>query len=326
MLQTVKRYAGAVPDGRGVHHDTPLANLAVAAFSDMTGFVAQKLFPIVPVGKQNDRYFVIDPDAWLRIPDTRRAPKSPPNQMGMRVSSDGYFADNYALRADNALEALANADAAIMLRENSAKMIVSALLRDYERRVANLVTSGTNLGSYVALAGGNKWSDYANSDPIGAVNTGTAFIENTTGITPNTLVLDSNTARVLQRHPLLLDMHKYVQGGLVPLGVIAQDFGVQNIYVANGVVNNALEAGTASMTTIWGNSAILAYVEPGVSLETRTFGLTMRWQPDGLPAPMSAVRYLDGDPGRHVEWTEVGVYQDEKVVAKNLSYGILSTL
>src|SRR6267378_3341335 len=128
--------AGATASGRDAHFDAPLTNLTIAGFAktaEQSGFVAQDLFPMVPVPKQSNKYYIIDPDAWLRIADTRRSPKSRPNRIEFRVSSDAYFADNYALAGDIAKEDLANADAALMLRENTAAFALQTLLQDMEQ-------------------------------------------------------------------------------------------------------------------------------------------------------------------------------------------------
>src|SRR5262245_23116672 len=111
----------ASPTGRDAHYDSMLSNLSIAAFAataEQQGFIAQDIFPTETVPKQSNKYYIIDPDSWLRISDTRRAPKTQPNRIEFKVSSDAYFADNYALAGEIAKEDLANADAAIMLREN----------------------------------------------------------------------------------------------------------------------------------------------------------------------------------------------------------------
>jgi hypothetical protein len=318
--------AGTTPVGKDAHPDTPLANKAIKAFQSSEDFIAKDLSPIVPVNKQNDKYYVIDPDSWLRIANTARAPMTEPNEVTFRVSSDGYFCDNYALRSKNSLEDLANADTAIQLRENSALLVTEMLQRDYENRVANMVTSGTNLGSYVTLSGNSQWSDYVNSDPVGDVRTGHSFIRGKTGIVANTLVVDYGTSEVLRSHPALMDMYKYTVGGLVTNDQLKAAFQVKNLLIGKGVKNNAHLEATASITNIWGNNAILAHVQPGLTAKTATFSLSYRWKPAGAKLPMQALRYLHPDSGVKAEYVEVGMYQDEKIVAKDLSYGILSTV
>tara|TARA_Y100000310_G_scaffold78084_1_gene74715 strand:+ start:6713 stop:7672 length:960 start_codon:yes stop_codon:yes gene_type:complete len=318
--------ATGAPIGRNVHHDAPLANVAVKAFAGAEGYIASKVMPIVPVQKQSDRFYIVDKDSWIRINTSYRAPKTAPRRVNFRVSSDNYFADNYALAGENSFEDLANADDAIRLRENTTQMVTDMILRDYEDRVASTVTSGTNLGSYVTLANTLLWSDYTNSVPLSDVSTAHAFIRNRTGLVANTAIMDPDTISIIRKHPDLLDLYKYTSGGQVSLPQLADAFDVEQILIGKGIKNTNLVGGTASITNMWGNNAIFAHIKPGMSLETATYGLSFRWTPAGLPLPMQAYRYNDPDPGKKVEVVEVGMYQDEKIVGQDLSYGIFTTI
>lgn len=319
--------AGNTPVGGDAHLDVPLSNYAVRAFdAEAGGFIAEQLLPVVPVEKQSDKYYTIDKGAFLRVPDTRRSPKTAANRVEFRVSSDSYFADNYALATDHALEDLANADRAIMLRENSTDLVLNNLRLDQERRIANLVTSISNVGSGVQLTGANKWSD-PNSDPRADVNTGHAFIRNQTGLLPNTAVIDWDTMMVVKRHPLLLDLYKYTSGGELNDGQLAEILGVPRVLVGRGIVENALEEGTSSMTNIWGNNVLLAHIGPDTGLRSRTLGVRMRWTPAGMPGPFQVITSQENGAGsKHIEILEAGYFQDEKVVASDLGYVIQNTL
>lgn len=317
-----------MPVGRSIHQDKPLSNLAVQAFdTGMGGFIAPMVFPSIPVEKQSDKYYVIEKGAFLRIHNTKRAPKTMANRVEFDVSSDTFYAPNYALGTDNALEDLANADAAVRLRESGTELVVSGLQRDFERRVANIVTSASNLGSGVALSGSNKWSDYVGSDPVAQVNTGHAFIRSQTGMKANTGIIDYDTLMVLRRHPALLDMFKYTSGGELTNAQIMDLFKIERLLVGDAIMDNSIEGQASSITNIWGNNFILARIVPPAGLKTATLGLSMRWTPDGFPAPMQVTRQAFSGAGtRNVEVLEAGYFQDEKIVAKQFGYGITGTL
>ena len=314
--------ASASATGRDIHFDAPLTNLLIAAFpstAEQQGFIAQSLFLDVPVPKQSNRYYIIDPDSWLRIPDTMRAPKTRPNRIEFKVSSDSYFADNFALAGEIAKEDIANADAALNVRETTAQVVLQGLLQDLEVRVANMVTSATNVGSGVTV--GSKWSDLTNSNPLVDVTTAHAFIRQKTGMMANTLVVDEDTFQTLRRHSKLLELYKYTTGGLLGDAQIAAAMGVDRILHGRSIKNMALEGPAGSIVNVWGNNALLAYIAPtATGLKTATLGLQFRWTPDGVPAPFAVSRYDDPDPGKKIEVVEVGYYQDEKIVAKNLGY------
>lgn len=311
------------PDG---HHDMPLSNIAVSAFSDGTDeFIAEQLFPMVPVSKQSNRYYIIDKQAFLSIPDAKRAPRAKAGRVEFKVSSNAYFADNYALAAENALEDLQNADDPIRLRENSVRLVTTNLRRDQENRIASLITSISNIGSGVQLTGTDKWGD-SNSDPIAHVNTAAEFIRSRTGLVANTMVMDWNTLQIVRRHPLLLDMYKYTSGGQLSNDQLREIFQVGRLLIGKGVKENALEGGTSSMTNIWGNNVLLCHVGMATGMQSQTFGLRFRWRVGGMPDfQVKRATYNMAGQG-NTEIVETGYFQDEKIVATDLAYCIQNTL
>jgi hypothetical protein len=316
---------GITPLGRDAYFDAPLTNLTIAAFpktAEQQGYIAGELFPVVPAPKQSGKYYTLSTEEWLRVPDTLRAPKTRPKRVDFRVSSDGYYADNYALASELAKEDLANADAAIQLRENAAMIALMGLLQDLEVRVANLVTSSTNVGSGVTVS--SKWSDLTNSNPMVDISTAHAFIRGQTGLKANTLVMDEDTFQALRKHSKLLELYKYTSGGLLNEEQVALAMDVQRIYHGRAIRNWTQEGATMSLSNVWGNNALLAYIGPVTGLQTATLGLQIRWTPEGIPAPFQIFRYDDPDPGKKIEVVEAGYYQDEKIVAKNLGYLLVS--
>lgn len=322
-------YAGAYPSGADVHVNQPLSNFALQAFTtDDSQFIGEKLLPEIAVAKQTDRYYVINKDEFLKASGTGslRAPKNKARRVEFTISSGSYFADNYALASEIAMEDLINADVAINLRQNAVKVVVQQLRLQEEVRISNLVTSISNVGSGVALTGANKWSDPA-SDPIGDVSTGQAFIRAQTGILPNTLVIDWDTLKVLRRHPLIVDMFKYSSGGSLTEDNVKAAFGVQNVLVGQGIKNQSAEGQANSIVPMWGNSAVLAYVGQSTGLESVTFGGRFRWRNPIYPGDFAVKTAMEAGAGqKNIELVETGYYQDEKIIAKELAYTITGTL
>lgn len=316
--------------------DVPLSSLMLRSFESGAGqggegqYIGMNLFPSVPVAKQSDMYYVMDKDAWLRVPDTLRAPKTPAKVGEWKVSSDRYFCDNYAFRTDYALETVANADAAIRVREGSTMFVTETLMRAREIRIANQVSSISNVGSGVALTGTAKWSNSA-SDPISDVLSGTAFIRNSTGILPNVMIMDYDTAALLRIHPVLRDYVKYTAGptpGNAALSdqQLANIFKIPRIMIGTGIYNAGKEGAAGSLQNIWGNVAILAHIAPAAGLMTATAGLSFQWRPEGFPAPMVVERYMHPDPSAKTEYVEAQYFQSEKIVARELIYTLTGTL
>lgn len=191
--------------------------------------------------------------------------------------------------------------------------------------MANIVTSISNVGSGATLAGTNKWSN-GTSDPVGDIQSACAFVLHQTGIMPNAMAVDYDTMQVLSTHPEIRDYVKYTTAGPVPTEEMARLFKVENIYTAFGVYNSAKEGATQSLQNIWPNFASVCYVQPGVSMQTTTFGLAFRWTPAEFPAPLVVERYLHHDRSAKLEVQEAQYFQKEVVVARNLIYTYLGTL
>ena len=94
---------------RDVHIDRPLSNLVVGF--EPQGTIVQNFLPIVNVGKQSDLYFKYDKGDFFRVPSTTvRAPRTKGRTATFNVSSDSYYATNYALVDEMDYETLVNQD------------------------------------------------------------------------------------------------------------------------------------------------------------------------------------------------------------------------
>ena len=317
-----------MPSPSTVHIDTPLTNVAIRGFNTGVGEVADLIFPVVPVAKQTDKYYTFTKATFLRIPSTIRDRKSASGRIDWQISSDSYYCRGFGLAAEYPTEDIANADQIVALRETHATNVAETLARDRARRVARLVSSGGNLGSGATLSGTTLWSDYMNSDPIANVTTGHAYIRNNTGFDgANIAITTRDVLDIVRRHPDLLDMYKYTAGGMLNDAQLATVFGVERIIIGTGIVENALEGGTSSITNIWPNNFILARINPVQGAQTATLGLQFRWTNPELGQPFAIQRDRFDQAGtNHTEVVEARYWQDEKIVAAELGYVIQTAI
>jgi hypothetical protein len=61
------------PTASDAHVNMPLTATSVAWMQDQREFVNDRVFPVVPVQKQSDRYYVYDRDNWFRAQAEKRA-------------------------------------------------------------------------------------------------------------------------------------------------------------------------------------------------------------------------------------------------------------
>ena len=87
----------AQPTAGDVHVNRPLANVSVAYFQDQTNFVADQVFPNIPVKKQSDVFFTIPRGAFNRDQMSKRAPGTETKAVGYEMGTDNYHCDTYGL-------------------------------------------------------------------------------------------------------------------------------------------------------------------------------------------------------------------------------------
>src|SRR5439155_25698491 len=125
--------------------------------------------------------------SWFRIPATNRAPGTGFREVNYTVSSDNYFAKNYALATSLPFEVLDNADPPWDPNMRASEFLYDQLMLAFEVRVASIALGG--VGSSATLTGAAAWSDFANSDPLTYLERGMEAIRQTTGKTPTTLII-----------------------------------------------------------------------------------------------------------------------------------------
>jgi hypothetical protein len=312
-----------MPSGRQIHVDGALSNLLAATFETAGDFVANRLFPPVPVDKQSNKYYTLRKEAWLALPNTYRAPKARATRIEFDISSDSYYASNYALAAEIPVEDLANADAALNLRASNTSLISTGLLRDWEQRVATAAV--TTVSTVQRLTGASAWDAINSADIIEQMAAAHETIFQNTGLRANSLVLDYRSYMYAKRNIRAFERFKYRATGpaLLEDSQLKEMFMVDNIWIARSQKNNNPINATGSYTSIWGPVALLARTEQAVSLMTATYGMSFRWTDPELGVPLAVeTAREDGAGSRKVEVLEAGYYQDEKVIGSDLGFYI----
>lgn len=307
-------------DARTVHIDAPLSNLVVGF--EPQGLIVNDLYPVINVAKQSDLYYEYTKGDFFRIPETTaRAPKTKGRTVEFSVSSKAYYASNYALVEEMSYEVMANADTPLKLKEKAARNLTNLLMLDYEVRVADQLTTGSNLGSFSTP--GSLWSSSAagTSDPFGDMQTAKSAIRSTTGLEANTIILGRQVYDALIRHADIIDRIKYVQKGVVTADVLASLFDVDRVLVGNSIKNTGSEGLADSFSDVWGKNCVLAHLTRGADADGRnpSLGYSFRWTNPLFGTPMAVESWDDPDHG-NFQNMRVQYYQDEKIVAPELGY------
>jgi hypothetical protein len=315
------------PTSSQVHVDAILTNISVAYLQRAENFIADKVFPVVPVDKQSDKYFVYSKNDWLRDEARVRTDGTESVGSGYNITTDNYYADVYAIHKDIGDQTRANADAPINVDREAAEFVTHRLLTRREIQFVNdFMTTNkwsvdvTGVSGSPSTGQTRQWNDYTNTDPIEDIEAGKASILSTTGLEANTLVLGYDVFRALKNHPDLVDRIKYTSSQTITEDMLARMFDIERVLVSKSVKATNAEGATAAYSFTTGKTALLAHVAPSPGILTPSAGYTFSWtgvsQGMGLTIGTSSFR-LESLRATRVE-AELAF--DNKVVAADLGY------
>jgi hypothetical protein len=274
-----------MPKMQDAHIDRALTNISVAYMQDASSFIADKVFPIVPVKRQSDVFYVYSKADFMRDEAQVRgaATESAGGDYGVEAS-DPYYCKKHAFHKDVTPEERANYDEPLNADTDATDFVSQKMLirREMEWASKYFKTGiwGTEItGADSSPSGGQtiKWSK-STSDPIGDITTAGVQLAETTGYKPNVLVLSPYAFNALKNHEDILDRIKYTQRGIVTADLLATLFEVEKVLVAWGVVNTAARgAASENVSFIMGKHALLAYANPRPALRKPSAGYIFSW-------------------------------------------------
>lgn len=268
------------PTRGDVHVNRPLTNISVAFLQDQKVFMADKVFPILPVAKQGDLYYEYPRDAWFRDEAKERAPGTESAGGGYDVVTNPYFAKKFAFHKDIDDDVRANQDEALDSDRDATEFVSQKMLIKKERVFVDkyfktALWTGSTTGTDIVP--GTKWNA-AGSDPVDDVEIQMDAMQEKTGFRPNTLVFSPQVHRALKNNASILDRFKHTQSAIMTEAILASLFGVDNYFVARATENTAKEGATRAMSFMFGGeNCLLAYSQPSPGLMKPSAGYTFSW-------------------------------------------------
>lgn len=316
-----------MPTRRRIHIDRALTNISVAYIQNANNFIADKVFPIVPVKKQSDTFFKYSKDDFFRDEAAVRAKGA--ESVGGDYSieqAEPYFCKKYAYHMDVTEDDRVNADNPLRPNQDAAEFVTQKLLIKREVEWASNFFVSDVWGREVTGVNSNPTADQAikfnlaTSDPIKVITDEATRMAENTGFKPNTLVLSPYVFAALKNHEEILNRIKYTQKGIVTTDLLATLFEVDNVYIPWGVKNTTKKGATGSNSFIMGKHALLCYVNPTPSLKKPSAGYIFAWK--GLKGAGAFGNRIVRIPmpwlGMDTERTEGEMAFDAKVIASDL--------
>ena len=311
-----------------------LTNVCLSYFQNAAGYVARKVFPIVPVPISSAHFYEFDKgdlarDNVARKPEFGRVS---PGIYGKREKFYHCEVDQVITGIDQ-ISTLdfqrTNAPAVIDPRRVKVRWVAEQMNIHLDRVWAGKyfnpaswthVYTGVNTGT---PGDSQFWCfDSANSDPV----TFFSRLRNRMILSgrreQNKMVLGANAFVALTNNPSILERIKYQGSEANPANVtenvLAQLFGLDEIVVAKSVYNAAPYGAPDDIRFICDpNDALLTYTTSTPSIDEPSAGYTFTWDMLGNGQYTSVQQYL-GEGGTHTEFIEGLLCTDPEITSADL--------
>jgi hypothetical protein len=220
-----------------VHVNAALSGVARAYFQNPAGFIADQVFPAVPVAKQTDFFYRYNRADWNRNSMRRRAPRTESAVAGFGTDRDTYAAEVWSLAYDIADETRANADSFWNLDRDATLFLMMKARISREVNMPNRLTLGAQV--YDTLL---DHPDIIDRIKYGQANVGQPAIVNRTTL-----------------------------AALFEVDSVLVAEAIQNTAAENATAGAAADESTASIV---GNHALLSYAPPAPSVLLPSAGYT----------------------------------------------------
>jgi hypothetical protein len=230
------------PTPGDVHVDAAMTQVSLNYRN--TGYVAESVFPRVPVAKQSDRYYIFNKGAWFRDEASVRAPSSRARRGGYSLSTDTYFANEWAFAKEVPDEVRENADQPLSPDQEAVEFATDKVLLRKERLVAQLVLTPANWSHSADVAG--SWAAGTGNTFISDIEDACDTVRKATGRRPNALLIDAGTLKELKQEATVLERIKYTERGIVTPDLVAAMFDLEEVLVGAAIHSTAGEKADGS--------------------------------------------------------------------------------
>jgi hypothetical protein len=258
----------------------PVLSEVALGYRQPAGFVADYLFPIVPVNQRGGSIIMFGVDDFILV-NTQRSPGENTKRVQFGRSSGTYALTDFSLEGvvPNELQEEASSigldEAAMAIRRVQNKMNL-----ERESDAAALARNPANYAATnkITLAGSDQFQN-ALSDPFAIVNAAKEAVRRQIGFRPNLMVIGPVAVTALSMHPKVLD-RKSNQYDRTPASLAE----LQRLFEVSMVVDaGAIAANTTGIYDVWGGDIILAYVDKVLATDMGSPNYGYTYQLRGYP-------------------------------------------
>jgi hypothetical protein len=311
-----------------------LTNLAIAYFQAEADYVADKLFPIVPVQLASSHYYKFSKEDLARD-DMQRKPafgKVAPALLGQTEDTYSCKVDQIIIGIDQlstlnytrtkAPGAADPRNAKVRAAVEKTKLHLDTLFADGFFKAGVWTNQQTGVTTTPGASQFYQFDD-ANSDPIRVVDGIITDIRKNGRRKPNKIGLGFETFNALKNHGDIIERVKYSGSTANPATineqVLAQLFGVEKVVVLASTYNKAALGAAANMDFICDPKGMLVcYAPNSAAIDEPSAGYTFAWDMLG-GSQYIAMSQWEGEKGTHAEFIEGLMAYDMKKTGDDLA-------
>lgn len=267
-----------------LHVDSYLTNLSVAFVQGNNQFIADKVFPVVPVQKQSDKYPVYDRGYFWRDEVAPRPLGGRNRVIGYKVTDETYVCEEYGIGHYIDDRVRANADQPLNPDRAATRLVTTQMMIHRDRMWAEAYFKPgvwtTDLTGVAATPGAGQFLqfDQASSTPVKTITEMKDAVLQLTGYEPNVLVMGRKVYRTLKEHPDIIERVKYTQRGIITPDILASMFEIEKVLIPGAVYNTGAEGAPNTFEFIVpDNDMLMVYAAPNPGLEVPSGGYIFAW-------------------------------------------------
>jgi hypothetical protein len=304
-----------MPQGT-IHIDTALSDVSVGYKNGV--YVAERVFPVVNVDHQTDKYYKHGKEIFT-VRDDRRSPGGEARPSRWTLSNETYYCDGHALKDFVPREHSVNGDPQLDLLTDTTEVLTDQVLLTQEANLVTALAAGMT-GASLAAQTSTHWdaesSGVSTNDPVSIIRTQAILIAKRIGMLPNVFTVSLSVWNAIRNNTKvkgLLTGVTQLEDALITPQQFATLIDVQEVLIASSVKNTANEGQTESLDFVWGETALLSYRPPAPGRKTLSLGYTFMWNKAFGTSQAQFVNRYYWEPNL-ADVVEVHKYYDQKIV------------
>lgn len=248
-----------------------LNNILIGYQQAEENFIAEKVFPIVPVKQSSGKYWEFDITSWNEARMQKRADGTKSASTKFKKTKKTYDTEAEALSIPITWKSLEEADDVLQLEKAHISFLHNQdmIMREQRFGTAFFTTgiwTGTKDGADITLDATEKF-DQVGSDPIGVIRGAILGVKKKTGFRPNKVVAGAEVHEAIVEHPEVIERTKYTSNKSVTRDMIKELLEVDEYVVAE-----AVSSVDGEMGFVFDNHVLVCYTPKEAAKELPSAG------------------------------------------------------